>query len=31
MPRNKRAVFAHGLWAEGSCFSELIPPLRAEG
>src|ERR1700682_5581931 len=24
-------VFAHGLWAEGSCFSKLIPTLLAEG
>jgi len=24
-------VFAHGLWADGSCFSELIPRLQAEG
>src|SRR5580698_11014048 len=24
-------VFAHGIWADGSCFSKLIPPLRAEG
>jgi pimeloyl-ACP methyl ester carboxylesterase len=24
-------VFCHGLWADGSCFSKLIPPLRAEG
>src|ERR1700753_1837133 len=24
-------VFAHGLWADGSCFSKLIPPLQAEG
>ncbi len=24
-------VFAHGLWADGSCFSKLIPALRAEG
>jgi len=24
-------VFAHGLWADGSCFSKLIPGLRAEG
>jgi pimeloyl-ACP methyl ester carboxylesterase len=24
-------VFAHGLWADGSCFSELIPTLQAEG
>jgi pimeloyl-ACP methyl ester carboxylesterase len=24
-------VFCHGLWADGSCFSKLIPALRAEG
>ena len=24
-------VFAHGLWADGSCFSKLIPMLQAEG
>jgi len=24
-------VFAHGIWADGSCFSKLIPPLQAEG
>jgi pimeloyl-ACP methyl ester carboxylesterase len=24
-------VFCHGLWADGSCFSKLISPLRAEG
>src|SRR5437667_3481095 len=24
-------VFAHGLWADGSCFSKLISPLQAEG
>jgi pimeloyl-ACP methyl ester carboxylesterase len=24
-------VFAHGLWADGSCFSKLIPALQAEG
>src|SRR5215813_5699799 len=24
-------VFAHGLWADGSCFSKLIPTLLAEG
>src|SRR5262249_25024421 len=23
-------VFAHGLWADGSCFSKLIPTLQAE-
>jgi pimeloyl-ACP methyl ester carboxylesterase len=24
-------VFAHGLWADGSCFSKVISPLQAEG
>src|SRR5262245_49852782 len=24
-------VFAHGLWADGSCFSKLIPTLQGEG
>jgi pimeloyl-ACP methyl ester carboxylesterase len=24
-------VFCHGIWADGSCFSKLIPALRAEG
>ena len=24
-------VFAHGLWADGSCFNKLIVPLQAEG
>ncbi|WP_275466548.1 alpha/beta hydrolase [Streptomyces noursei] len=24
-------VFAHGLWADGSCFNKLIPTLQAEG
>jgi pimeloyl-ACP methyl ester carboxylesterase len=24
-------VFAHGIWADGSCFQRLIPTLRAEG
>jgi len=24
-------VFAHGIWADGSSFSKLIPPLQAEG
>ena len=31
MPPNKSIVFAHGIWADGSCFSKLIAPLRAEG
>jgi len=24
-------VFVHGIWADGSCFSKLIPALQAEG
>jgi pimeloyl-ACP methyl ester carboxylesterase len=24
-------VFAHGLWADGSCFSKVIPGLQADG
>src|SRR3974377_1619988 len=24
-------VFVHGLWADGSCFSKLIPTLQNEG
>jgi len=24
-------VFAHGLWADGSCFSKVIPALQADG
>jgi pimeloyl-ACP methyl ester carboxylesterase len=24
-------VFCHGLWADGSCFSKLIPALREDG
>src|SRR5271167_4428290 len=24
-------VFAHGIWADGTCFQKLIPALRAEG
>jgi pimeloyl-ACP methyl ester carboxylesterase len=31
MSPNKSIVFAHGIWADGTCFSKLIPPLRAEG
>ena len=31
MSANKSIVFAHGIWADGSCFSKLIPPLRADG
>ncbi len=24
-------VFAHGIWADGSCFNKVIPTLQAEG
>src|SRR6266566_3688689 len=24
-------VFAHGIWADGSCFNKLIPTLQGEG
>src|SRR5690349_12456202 len=28
---NPSIVFCHGLWADGSCFSKVIPALQAEG
>ena len=28
--RKPSIVFVHGLWADGSCFSKLIPTLLAE-
>ena len=31
MAKQTSIVFAHGLWADGSCFSKLIPTLQAEG
>jgi pimeloyl-ACP methyl ester carboxylesterase len=33
MPQQSKPsiVFAHGLWADGSCFSKLIPSLQADG
>ena len=31
MPAKPSIVFAHGLWADGSCFSKVIPILQAEG
>jgi pimeloyl-ACP methyl ester carboxylesterase len=31
-PQSKPSiVFCHGIWADGSCFSKLITPLRADG
>src|ERR1700739_3491283 len=29
--KKTRSVFCHGIWADGSSFSKLIPPLQAEG
>ena len=31
MATKSSIVFAHGLWADGSCFSKLIPTLQVEG
>jgi pimeloyl-ACP methyl ester carboxylesterase len=31
MPGKPSIVFAHGLWADGSCFNKVMGPLRAEG
>jgi pimeloyl-ACP methyl ester carboxylesterase len=31
MPAKPSIVFAHGLWADGSCYSKVIPALLAEG
>ena len=33
MPLNRKPsiVLCHGVWADGSCFSKLIPALQAEG
>ena len=30
-PAKPSIVFAHGVWADGSCFNKLIPALRADG
>src|SRR5260370_6528759 len=30
-PTKPSIVFAHGIWADGSCFNKLISPLQAEG
>ena len=31
-PRTKPGiVFVHGIWADASCFSKVIPTLQAEG
>jgi pimeloyl-ACP methyl ester carboxylesterase len=31
MSEKPSIVFAHGLWADGSCYSKVIPTLQAEG
>ena len=31
MQNRPSVVFAHGLWADGSCFSKVIPALIADG
>src|SRR5262249_2627178 len=31
MPDKPPIVFAHGLWADGSCYSKVIPLLLADG
>src|SRR5262250_741361 len=31
MPSKPSIVFAHGLWADGSCFSKVIELLVADG
>jgi len=31
MPAKPSIVFVHGIWADGSCFSKVMPPLQAEG
>jgi pimeloyl-ACP methyl ester carboxylesterase len=30
-PTKPSIVFCHGIWADGSCFSKVIPALQAEG
>ena len=30
-PTKPSIVFCHGIWADGSCWNKLTPPLQAEG
>src|SRR5580698_7301753 len=30
-PTKPSIVFCHGIWADGSSFNKLLPPLQAEG
>ena len=31
MSRKPTIVFCHGIWADGSCFSKVIPALQEDG
>jgi pimeloyl-ACP methyl ester carboxylesterase len=31
MPAKASIIFAHGLWADGSCYRKVIPALQADG
>ena len=31
MSKKPTIVFCHGIWADGSCFSKVIPALQADG
>ena len=31
MSEKPSIIFAHGLWADGSCWSDVIPALKADG
>jgi hypothetical protein len=31
MPTKPGIVFCHGIWADGSCFSKVIPLCRRRG
>jgi pimeloyl-ACP methyl ester carboxylesterase len=31
LQRKPTIVFCHGIWADGSCFSKVIPALQADG
>ena len=31
MPAKPSIIFAHGLWADGSCYRKVIPALQADG
>src|ERR1700740_351808 len=31
MAKQPSIIFAHGLWADGSCFQKLIPALQSDG